>query len=500
MSEGKNTEKVFEEEKSLFNLHDFLKSLKKIGWLCIVLTVSFALVSFVYFKSNFTPLYRSSVRFAITPLVSSNSASGSSVYSFNYNSTLATQMAETFPYIMRSNMLSNIVANDLGRPVSCSVTSVAVPNTNIFEVHVTSASAKDAYEFIQSLMVNYPKVAEIVIGDTRMNIIEGSEPELAVKPFNTGYYYKYVALAALVGLVLGLFIVVIHMWSRKAVMDKNDIEYKIGGKCICEIPSVKKKRTGSSMSIIKTDPSLTGFSEAVRLLKQRTRSVMESQGAKVIGITSSAEGEGKTTVAYNLAKSLSNGSGKVLLLDMDLHHRAVQQYLNRKKEVPDSGITEVVRGKVNLNDAIHSISNTMDVIFAGEETVKFRESNFAPVFEHLRGYYDYIVVDLSTCGLVSETVHIANLCDVIMFVVKWNTVNIDKIKSASKYMAFSDAKLIGYVLNDVPVTQSSKYGGYKYYYGRRGYGYGYGRRRGYGYGYGGYGITEQSQPQPPEQE
>ena len=57
-------------------------------------------------------MYRSSVRFTITPLVSGDSSSGASVYNFNYTAELAAQMAETFPYIMKSNILTDIMKNE----------------------------------------------------------------------------------------------------------------------------------------------------------------------------------------------------------------------------------------------------------------------------------------------------------------------------------------------------------------------------------------------------
>ncbi len=192
-----------------------MSCLKKTWWITALLTASFAVLSFIFFSVTYVPMYRSNVRFTITPLISSDSSSGNSVYKFNYNATLATQMAATFPYIINSGVMSDIIANEIGRPVSGRVTSNAVADTNIFEIDVTSRSADDAYDIINSVMLNYPKIAEYVIGDTRMNVIEGSEPELATEPYNTGYYYKYVVLFALAGMAAGLLINYFYMKSKK---------------------------------------------------------------------------------------------------------------------------------------------------------------------------------------------------------------------------------------------------------------------------------------------
>lgn len=476
-------------------LRDFCLHFKKIWWTAPVFAVTLAVIVFAYFRITFVPMYKSTVRFTITPLVSSNSQSGASVYNFNYNTTLATQMANTFPYIMKSGILADIISNDMGKPINGSISSTAITDTNIFEVSVVSNSAKDAYDIVNSLIVNYPKVAEYVVGDTRMQVIEGSEPVLATEPFNAGYYYKYVVFAAILGILISIAITVMRMYFKKTIKSRRDIETKLNGKCICEIPVVERKRSHSSKLMLRIGTNSPGFLESVRVLKQRTRSIMKADGSKIVGITSTEASEGKTTVAYNLAKALSNGTDRVLLIDMDMHNRSVQSYLNRKKEISDIGITDVVAHKVTIDGVINSISDTFDVIFAGCQNSKFIKSDYTDIFAYVRDNYDYIVVDLPTCGLASETASIADLCDQVMFVIKWNATSPEKVYNSITYMAFSNAKMMGFVLNAVE-RDSSDYNGYKYYggYGKRryGYGYGYGYGNGNRAGYGKYGAEEGS--------
>ncbi len=478
MSDRKDNIQTESIDASGKNLGEFWRIFKAHWKLTVSLVVIFAIAAFAYFRLTFVPMYRSNVRFTITPLVSGDSSSGASVYNFNYTAELASQMAETFPYIMKSNILTDIMRNDIGRAVNAGISAEAISKTNIFEVSVTSTSAQDAYDVVNSLIKNYPKVAEFVVGDTRMVVIEGSEPELSTKPYNTTSYYKYVVLAAFLGAAIAAVIAYVIMYYQKTIMTKRDIEVQINGKCLCEIPEVERKRTNSTNSMIKASAKLSNFSESIHVLKQRTKRAMKADNAKVVAITSARPGEGKTTIAYNLAKALSTGKSKVLLLDMDLRRRTLQASLNKKKQVTDSGITDVAAGKLQIEDVINSVSDTFDVLFAGTDDAKFRKQKYEPIMEYLRAEYDYIVVDLSNCGLASETAAIADLCDDILFVIKWNTVSIDDILAASKYMSFSKAKIAGYILNSVPI-EAGEYGGYKYgRYGRRRYGYGYG----YGYG------------------
>ena len=476
--------KEFSQESSLFSFNEFRKSFKAIGWIIPVIAVVAAIVTLVVSLVTHKPLYRSTVRFTITPLISSDSTNGASVYNFNYNSSLATQMAETFPYIMRSGVLIEMISYDLKRPVNATISSTAVTDTNIFEVYVVSTSAQDAYDVIMLLIENYPKVGEYVVGDTQMNVIEGSEPEICKEPINSRDKYNYVFVAGLIGAFAGVMIVNLYGKFRKTVNSRHDVETKLNGRCICEIPDVKKKRASSNKTILRSGPNTAGFSEAIRVLKQRTRSCLKADDAKVVGITSTTAEEGKTTIAYNLARSLSTAKAKVLLIDMDFRNRTLQQKLNRKKEVPDTGISEVVTGKLPLEDAINTITDTFEVLFVGQESFEYRKSDFVAVFKELREKYDFIVMDMSSCGVVSETISLADLCDQLIFVVKWDTVNYDKISNAVRDLAFSEAKFMGFVLNKVSMDYGDV-GSYKYSgYGMRKYGYGYGYGYGKSYGYG----------------
>ena len=482
-----NMNKKTEETQLSFEIKTFLKSYKRLWWLSLVCAVVFSLLSLVYYKVTYKPQYNSSVKFTITPLVSGDASNGASVYVFNYNAVLATQMASTFPHVINSSMMRDIISYDLHRDFYAAISAVAVKDTNIFEVSVNSNSAQDAYDVVQSIMRNYPKVAGYIVGDTKMQVIDGSEPVMPTEPFNKNDYIVKVFAFTIAGVLVGFLAAFIDMIVRKVVFDKNDIETYFNGKCICEIPIVDRKRSSGGGSILKPGRIHTGFTESVRVLKQRVRSRLDENGVKIIGVTSTVANEGKTTIAYNLARSLSSNNVKVLLIDMDLHGRDIQNTLNRKKTVSNLGIVDVVTHKANITDVINSISDTFDVLFAGEGNVKFRKEEFIEVFAYLREQYDYIIVDMPSVGIVPDTISIADLCDELLYVIKANSISPKKVYDSLTDLAFSNAALMGFVLNEV--TESSQRRYYHSYYGKRRYGYGYS----YGYfregQYGNHGIN-----------
>ena len=458
------------------SLENFWESFKSMWWIVAITTVAFALVVYIIFVATFVPMYKSTARFTILPLVNSDASSGASVYNFNFNETLSAQMAATFPHIINGGFLTEIISADIGRPINGEISAKAIEDTNIFEIYVTSDSAQDAYDILISMINNYPKIAEHVIGDTRMNMLAGSEPVLSDQPYNSGKVYTYVAIGAILGLAFGVLLVVIKVYTSKTVMNKKDIEVAFNGKSICEIPFVASKRSNKKNTIPKASSQMSGFSESIRVLKQRVKLNATTNGIKIIGMTSAVEGEGKTTISYNLARSLSTTGKKVILVDTDLNKRSIQAVLNRKNQVENVGISEIITGKLQINECINSVSDTFDVLFAGSEQVKFVKRDYIAIFEYLRTYYDYVIVDMPACG-TAESASLADFCDGLLFTIKWNSTDRNRILNAIKYLAFSDTSIIGYILNCVKI-ESSSYGGYKYY-GKKGT-----RRYGYGYGYG----------------
>lgn len=463
----------------LMFLYDFLKSFKKLWWIvpaCIlVLTAAFFTVSSV----RYVPQYSYTATFSVSPLIKSNSGSGASVYAFNYNATLSKQLSTTFIPIMESGYLQEIIANDIGYPVTSQITASTIGKTNIFELKVQSSSPQQAQEVTDSLIRNFPKVSEYIMGDIRMSVItKGGSDQV---PYNRFERLSQTAIGFALGLLLSLFVIALYTLFNNTINRRRDVVEKLNQRCICEIPFVDRSQNKKEKDdLLKIGSHNASFSEAIRSLRKRVNDEIAVKDVKVLAITGASVGEGKSTLAYNLALSMANGGRKVLLLDMDFRHRSLHNYLkdgNRKQ----IGITDVISGKVPLSrDVICSINDNLDMITAGNENIKFQKSQFEGLFEYARSHYDCVIVDTPPCGVASESVSIADLCDLLLFVVRWDYTSVDKILSAIRYLAFSKAEMIGVVLNQA-MSGFGEYAKYKSYSNYRRYGYGHSYIKGYSY-------------------
>lgn len=460
--------------------------------LCIV--VAFVILALSYSLITYSPSYKSSVTFTITPLVLSDAESGISVYKFNSVTSFSDQMNKTFQHIAQSETLRDTITYDLGREMKGRIIAEPITGSNIFKVTAISPSAKDANDIMKSFVKSYPSIAEHIIGDTRIQIIHSSG--LPKKPYNVPNYFLYAVIGILIGICVNLVIFYIIATYAQTIKDKTDVSTKLNSHYICTIPHVYLKRNSNeNVSLIKMSPKLPDFSEAVRVLKKRVSSLLR-ENEKIIAITGTTLGEGSTTVSYNLAHAMANGNQKTLLVDMDMVIRTLQNVLLKdpKKCI---GITDVIAKNAELEKVICNISENFDVLFAGSSNCNYNNAGFKRIFEELRENYDIIIVDMPPTGVLPSVSLVTDLCDNIIFTVKSDDTGINRIKRALQYILYSKARLIGFVINNHSTGSSYGYDGYTGR-GRSGNGYRsryryrshylYGKYRGYGgYGYGGYG-------------
>lgn len=209
-------------------------------------------------------------------------------------------------------------------------------------------------------------------------------------------------------------------------------------------------------------------------------SISKSDSGKVIAITSSNPGEGKTTTAINLAITFAQLGAKVILLDCDMRKARVHRYLQLHRT---DGISNLLCGFTDFDKAVkRNVRENLDVITAGEippnpaELLETEE--LGNLLEKLKGEYDYIFIDSPPVNIVVDAVIIAKQCTGVIMVVRENETTFDMLDTAMEAIKKSNTKIIGAIaLGGEGKTK-------KYGYIKKGrYGYRYGRRYGYQYNY-----------------
>lgn len=183
---------------------------------------------------------------------------------------------------------------------------------------------------------------------------------------------------------------------------------------------------------------------------------------KTIVITSSVPGEGKSTIAGNLALCLSESGNKVLIIDCDLRRPS----LHKKFRLSNlKGITDCLIDKDNLKESIQEFTSELSVISSGTIPPNPAEILGSKTFErflkNIGIIYDYIILDTPPLLAVTDASILAGKADATIIVVKYGKTREKDINLAYKELKKVNANVVGSILNSCDMKRTGSY--YKYY-------------------------------------
>lgn len=186
---------------------------------------------------------------------------------------------------------------------------------------------------------------------------------------------------------------------------------------------------------------------------------------KVILVTSTVPGEGKTETTMNLAVSLAKLNKKVLLLDLDLRKSVmVSRY---EMEQVKYGMSHFLSGQCQLSEVICSTNiPRMHLAVSGPSTPNPTEllsgERFQKMLESLREVYDYIVIDSAPLGPVIDAAIVAKESDGAILVIEAGKIKYRHVQEVKAKIESSGCSVLGVVLNKVNINNSGYYGHHKY--------------------------------------
>lgn len=225
--------------------------------------------------------------------------------------------------------------------------------------------------------------------------------------------------------------------------------------------------------------------EAINVLRGNIQ--LSGNNIKTIAVTSAIAHEGKSSIAFRLAKSMAGLEKRILFIDCDIRNSTIQSRYEITGE--KKGLSEYLCGSISKEKIIYRTDDKyMDMIFTGAVAPNPSELVSGPLFtelmEFVRSVYDYVIVDTPPLNLVIDGLLIAKQCDGTVLVIESGRTERAQADKARQQMQYANIRLLGAVLNKAPIYEK-RYGyGYGYGYGRGYYGYGY------GYGYYGYGKSK----------
>jgi capsular exopolysaccharide synthesis family protein len=273
-------------------------------------------------------------------------------------------------------------------------------------------------------------------------------------------------LSMMAGLLLGLLAMAVTEQLDDRLVAAAELEAFVGLDALSVIP--KLSGAGPESPVLLGDASGLDEFESFRGLRAEVVTRLEKvEGAKVLAVLSPSPGEGKSTVAINLARVLAMEGRRVLVFDADLRRPSARKALG----IPSGpGLEEVLKGEATLEKAVQPSSVPMvDVLGAREGTSGAAELAGSPRFDAAlqaaRERYDFVIIDSAPVNVVSESALVARRADAAVLVTRHGRTGRGSALAARKRLEGMGIRLLGAVLN----CASSRAHGYGYGY----YSYGY---------------------------
>ncbi|MAY43405.1 MULTISPECIES: polysaccharide biosynthesis tyrosine autokinase [unclassified Neptuniibacter] len=298
----------------------------------------------------------------------------------------------------------------------------------------------------------------------------------AVKPLLPAKPKKklIVVLAFVVSLMFGVVFAFLLKALDNTIKTASEIETKLGETMLGLLPLLKAKKGVAHPSYnAYIEENQSQFAEAVRTIRTGVVLSALDNPHKVLAVTSTVPGEGKTSTAINMAFSLGQME-KVLLIDADMRRPSLAKALGFGLRSP--GLSNLVAGTAKLEECIHHHEgSSIDVITAGlippNPLELLSSKRFAKALAVLEEKYDRIVIDTAPAQAVSDALVLSSTVGAMIYVVKADSTSYQQAKAGIKRLKDVNAPLIGVVLNQVNTKKASKYygGDYGGYYDSYGY-------------------------------
>ena len=277
-----------------------------------------------------------------------------------------------------------------------------------------------------------------------------------------------IALVLGVGMPVGVIFLI--GLTKFKIEGRGDVEKLTRLPIVGDVPLTNEK--AGSIAVFENQNTL--MSETFRHIRTNLQFMLEND-QKVILVTSTVSGEGKSFISSNLAISLSLLGKRVIIVGLDIRKPGLNKIFNIPRK--EQGITQYLSNPEK---------NLMDFVQPSDLLAR---DGLDKAIETLKKNFDYVILDTAPAGMVTDTLLVGRVADLSVYVCRADYSRKAEFTLINELAADNKLPNICTIINGLDLKKK-KYG-YYYGYGKYGKYYGYGKRYGYGYGYGEHTVKEE---------
>ncbi|WP_233583048.1 polysaccharide biosynthesis tyrosine autokinase [Candidimonas sp. SYP-B2681] len=311
-------------------------------------------------------------------------------------------------------------------------------------------------------------VKEGKVGNVRM-VDTADTPEFPIKPHRP----LVLAIAGLLGLLLGIGIALLRGFLRNGVKAANDIESSLGLNVFATVPHVQQGayrqsrfggRSGTNYVLAESSPDDPAI-ESLRSLRTSLPFALQDAPNNIIMLTGPTPNIGKTFTSVNLAAVMGAADKRVLLIDADFRSGGVHRYFGLERY---NGFSDLIRGTATLQQVLHkSIITNVDLITTGVLPHNPAELLLSPMtmqlLHEISVNYDVVLVDTAPVLPVSDAMALAPHVGTIFMLARAQVSTLHELEESTKRLNQAGAQVKGVIFNDFDASSqrfSSRYGSY----------------------------------------
>ena len=382
------------------------------------------------------------------------------------SASLRTQVEQIVAGIERNYQLAQANENSLSASVEANKAQIQKISRKEFQVRELAREVeanRSLYDTFMTRLKETTATSDMDSASARV-VDRATPPTIPISPQRS----LIVSFAGVLALMAGIGLCLVLEMLNNTFKSIEDVESKLNLPVLGILPLIKGRQRGEIAQLFTSDQD-KAFSEAIRTI--RTSLVLSDmhQRHRTLVVTSSLPGEGKSSVAANLAYAFGQME-KVLLIDADLRRPTLAK--NFKFPVGSPGLANLIAGTARIEDCIRNVEG-IDMLCAGlvppNPLELLSSEHFTKLIEFFKSRYDRVIIDSPPIQAVSDASVLAIHADAQIYVIKSEATAIPLVKRGVGQLLQSNSPLTGVVLNQVDVHKAQKqgynYGGYYDYYG-----------------------------------
>ena len=438
-----------------FKRWKMILALGLLGFFC-----GFVLSGISYLQGNYTS-YEINCSIAITSQSSTGNFINNSDYLSSSDFYLAQDMVDAATFVIKSNRALQTAIDNAGL-VSVTTKDVSqnleVSRYNETQVLLLTLSWNNADAGIRLMNALLDASKEILPQTLMVGSVAVIDAPEAKYMMGGGGYVSLWVIFCLLGLVSGVGIAVLELLMRPTLLNLKDVEDVLGLETLGSITKdssyfQKDMQLLSEKHSMEAD-AVQNFASAAYILINRF-GTKEKQHR--FYVTSAEDGEGKSTVAANLALQLSDMEKRTLLLDLNTRSPSLSGMFLQNVEYSRT-LNALYKGESAEQDAVISLTGYLDLLpMVLEHNAVPLDGTLFDFLENIMEPYEYVVIDASSVGRSSDVLRLNNLANNVLFVVRYDATPLPAIQDAIEKLDKSGVRVLGCVVNEVQSLETFQF-------------------------------------------